>query len=106
MVHPGMLAAAGAALFLASVVVGGFGWGYKAAFLLLGVPLVAETTASRRRLVAGSALVALIFTGIASVVVWNTVMATLAGTVAASFMLGAGSFFVVRCVIRTRATSP
>ena len=106
MTHPGMLAAAGSALFLASVVVGGFGWGYKAAFLLLGVPLLAEGTAVRRPWVARSSLVVLLFTGIASVVVWNTVLATLAGTVAASFMFGAGAFFLLRAVVpsgRTRS---
>lgn len=83
------LAMGGAALYLASVLVGGFGWGYKAVFLLLCVPIVAfrrELSASQL----SSALAVLILLGISSIVVWNTLLATLAGVVAASFALGAG----------------
>ena len=54
-VHPAMLAVAGSSLFLASVLVAGFGWGYKAAFLLLCVPLVASTVGSSPRAIGAAA---------------------------------------------------
>jgi hypothetical protein len=55
-----MLAAGGTALYLSTVLIGGFGYAYKAAFLLLAVPLLSRLPASRTRLVAGSGLAALV----------------------------------------------
>ena len=93
--HEAMLAVAGSAVFLASVLVGGFGWAYKAVFLVLTVPLLAAVArGSRPRLFAGLSMLAL--AGIASVVVWNTTLATLAGLVAASFALGASAVLLWR----------
>lgn len=96
--HPAMLAAAGSAVFLASVLVAGFGYGYKATFLLLAVPLVAALVGSAGRVVASSSLLVLILTGISAVVVWNTVLATLAGVVVASFVLGLSGVMLARSV--------
>lgn len=102
LVHPAMLASAGGALFLAGVLVAGFGWGYKAAFLLLAVPLVAALVASRSRPQVASAVLVLILTGISAVVVWNTVLATLSGVVVASFAFGLGTTLLIRGVIHHR----
>jgi hypothetical protein len=97
-VHDGMLASAGGALILATLVVSGFGYAYKAAFLLLAVPLVSK--ASVRRAAAWYAsTVALIITAIASVVVWNTMLASLAAIVAGGFALGAGVTVLLRAEI-------
>ena len=74
-----MLAVAGSSVFLASVLVAGFGYGYKATFLLLGVPLVSALLARRQRIVVSSSLCIVVLIAITSVVVWNTVLATLAG---------------------------
>ena len=86
--HFSMLAAAGSAVFLASVLVGGFGWAYKAAFLLLCVPLLASlvTKVSRGYVFAGLTSLALVV--VCSIVVWNTLLASLAGITASSFALG------------------
>ena len=90
-----MLAVAGSAVFLASVLVGGFGWAYKAVFLLLTVPLLAAISrGSRTRLFAGLSMLALV--GIASIVVWNTTLATLSGLIAASFVFGASATLLIR----------
>jgi len=86
--HLSMLAAAGSAIFLASVLVGGFGYAYKAAFLLLCVPLVAAISARIGRSYAVASLTMLALIAVCSVVVWNTVLASLAGITAASFALG------------------
>jgi hypothetical protein len=90
----GALASGGAALYLSSVFVAGFGYGYKAAFLLAGVPLVSSmlTWASNRgqRAIVGSSLVVLVLIAVQSAIMWNTVLVTQAGLVAASFLLGAG----------------
>jgi hypothetical protein len=84
-----MLAVGGSSLFLASVLGGGFGYAYKAAFLLLAVPLLSRPARARRRVVLYSSVVMLVLVAIASIVVWNTVMATTAGLVAAGFAFGA-----------------
>jgi hypothetical protein len=98
LVHPAMLGAAGSALFLASVVVAGFGYGYKATFLLLGVPLVAAVVRSRTSALVASSVVILALTGVTAVVVWNTVLATLAGVVVAGFVLGLSGVLLLRAI--------
>jgi uncharacterized membrane protein YfcA len=84
------LATGGAALYLASVVIAGFGYAYKATFLLLAVPMLAVLLRSRHRVAAASSVAVLLLVGVQSIVVWNTVLATLAGVVVAGFALGAG----------------
>ncbi|MEI8083280.1 MAG: hypothetical protein WCI74_15690, partial [Actinomycetes bacterium] len=98
LVHPAMLAIAGSSLFLASVLVAGFGWGYKAAFLLLCVPVVAGLTRSSKAVLASSSVAILAMIAIQSVVVWNTVMATLAGIVAAGFAFGLAAALIAKAV--------
>ncbi len=101
-----MLAVAGSALFLSSVLVAGFGWGYKATFLLLGVPLAGVLAASKRPALVSSGVLVLALTGITAVVVWNTVLATLAGVVVAGFLLGCSGAVIVRSLrsdVRTAA---
>ncbi len=96
----GMLAAGGGALYLASVLLAGFGYGYKAAFLLLVVPLVSLWPGSSRRVLAFAGLGMVLLIGVESVVVWNTVLATLAGLAAAGFGLGAGLGMFARSLMR------
>jgi len=96
----GALAAGGSALYLASVLVAGFGYGYKAAFLLLVVPLVSLMVGAPRRVVASSSLAIVLLIGVESVVVWNTVLATSAGLVVAGFGLGAGLGMIAQAVLR------
>lgn len=91
-----MLAVGGSTLFLTSVLVAGFGWAYKAVFLLLLVPLASLPRAPRSRVPLYSSIVVLILIGTASVVVWNTVLATPAGVAAAGFGLGASLTILVR----------
>ncbi len=96
--HPSMLAAAGSSVFLASVLVAGFGYGYKAVFLLLTVPLVGALVTSTRPVLVSSSVVVLMLTGISAVVVWNTVLATFAGVVVASYALGLSGVLLLRLV--------
>lgn len=93
-----MLAAGGSALYLTAVVMSGFGYAYKAAFLLLAVPLVSRLITSRTRLIAGSALGVLLLLGVQFVVVWNTVMVTTAGVIAAGFAFGLGVTLLLRVI--------
>ena len=102
----GALAAGGSALYLASVLVAGFGYGYKAAFLLLVVPLVSLMVGAPRRVVASSSLAIVLLIGVESVVVWNTVLATAAGLVVAGFGLGAGMGMIARAVLRGQSRKP
>lgn len=98
-----MLAAGGAAVYLASVLIAGFGYAYKATFLLLAVPLLSRLPASRSRVVVSSGFGALLLIGVQSVVVWNTVLATLAGLSAASFALGVAGAVLWSATVRGSA---
>jgi len=91
-----MLAIGGSTLFLTSVLVSGFGYAYKAAFLALIVPLLAMPRNPRDRFVLYSSLVMLALVAITTVVVWNTVLATVAGITVAGFGLGASATLLVR----------
>jgi len=95
-VSAAMLAVAGSALFMASVVVAGFGWGYKATFLLLGVPLASLLIATRHRAIIAAGLIALAFIAVDAVVVSNMALATIAGIVASGFLFGCAATVLVR----------
>lgn len=91
-----MLGLGGSVLFLAAVLISGFGFAYKASFLLLTVPLLAVPGRPRDRLLLYSSLATLGMVVLASTVVWNTALATMAGIVAASFALGLSCRLVLR----------
>lgn len=91
-----MLAIAGSSVYLVSVVLAGFGFGYKAVFLLLAVPVISRLVGSHTRLIAASALAVLLLIAVQSVVVWNTVMVTTAGIIAAGFALGLSLTILIR----------
>lgn len=101
--HLAMLASAGSAMFLASVLVGGFGWAYKAAFLLLCVPLVSWVVLRLGRSSAFAGVVTLALIAICSIVVWNTLLASIAGIIAAAFAAGMS---VVLLLARDRTAPP
>lgn len=92
----GALAASGGVLYLAVVLVAGFGYGYKATFLLLAIPLLSRWPSSKNRLMVAVGLASVLLIGIESVVVWNTVLATLAGVLAAGLATGAGTAALIR----------
>jgi hypothetical protein len=96
------LAAGGAALYLSSVFLSGFGYGYKAVFLLAGVPLatavLARGSRSGLRPLVGTGLVIVLLLGVQSVIMWNTVLATQAGLIAAGFLFGCGSTVMLRSI--------
>jgi len=96
----GMLAIGGSGLYLASVLIAGFGYGYKAAFLLLVVPLASLLVGANRRAFVFAGLSVVLLVGIESVVVWNTVLVTVAGLVAAGFGAGAGLAMIARSLPR------
>ena len=100
-----MLAIAGSSLFLASVLIGGFGWAYKAAFLLLCIPLIAWLCTRFDRIVVFTGVVALALVAIGSVVVWNTLLATLAGILSSSVAFGV-SASLIYIAIRGSRISP
>lgn len=95
-----MLGIAGTSMYLVSVVVSGFGYGYKATFLLLLVPLIAALLPARQRLIVASALAVLLLVVVQSVVVWNTVLATTSGVIAAGFGFGLSASIIARSVRR------
>ena len=98
-----MLGTAGSTMFLVAIVASGFGWAYKATFLLLAVPLLSGYLRAPSRLVVGSSFAALVLTAIVSIVVWNTVLATLAGVVAAGFVFGVSAMLIGRTLLARRS---
>lgn len=90
-----LLAIAGSLLYLSSVALTGFAYGYKAAFLVLLIPGL-RLRPLLPRIAVWSTLVAMALLGISFVVVWNTVLATLAGVVAASLVLGQATCVLYR----------
>lgn len=105
LVQPAMLAIAGSAMFLAPVLVAGFAFAYKAALLLLCVPLAAALTRSARSVLVASSVAVLALIAICSFVVVNTMLATLSGIVAASFCAGLAAVLLVRSVRTARPTT-
>ena len=108
LVGKSMLSISGSSLFLASVLVGGFGWAYKAAFLLLCIPLAARCLASSDRFLIVTGVLVLALTTICSIVVWNTLLASLSGIVAASVAFGVSGFLIILSVttITSKAKTP
>lgn len=92
-VIPAMLGSAGSAVFLASVLVAGFGFAYKAAFLLLIVPLLARPLHPRDRFLLYTSLVTLLLITIPLIVGYSILLTSLAGILAAS--IGAGASLTV-----------
>jgi len=90
-----LLALAGGLLYLSSVALTGFAYGYKAAFLVLLVPGL-RVRNHWPRIAVWSTLVAIAMLLISFVVVWNTVLATLAGVVVASLVVGQATYVLIR----------
>ena len=90
-----LLALAGGLLYLSSVALTGFAYGYKAAFLVLLVPGL-RVRNHWPRIAVWSTLVAIALLLISFVVVWNTVLATLAGVVVASLVVGQATYVLFR----------
>ncbi len=88
-----VMALGGGTVFLSAVLIGGFGFMYKGAFLLPLIPLLSlplRTRSGQPRMRLYTSLVALICIGFAMMVAYASVLTTLAGIVAASIGVGAG----------------
>jgi hypothetical protein len=94
--YAGMLASSGSLLFLASVLVAGFGFGYKADFLLLLVPLFALPRQAKQRFLLYSSVVALLLIAIPLIVAYSILLTSLAGITIAAMGLGASSAILWR----------
>ena len=105
-VEEAMLAVAGSSLFLISIVMSGFGYAYKACFLLLAVPMLSRPGARGSRATFYSSLVMLVLVSICSIVVWNTTLATLAGMIAAAFAFGASAAILIRSLAAREDAPP
>lgn len=90
-----LLALAGSLLYLSSVALTGFAYGYKAAFLVLLIPGL-RVRPHLPRIAVWSTLVSIALLVISFVVVLNTVLATLAGVVAAGLVLGQATYVLFR----------
>jgi hypothetical protein len=91
-------------MFLASVFVGGFGWAYKAAFLLLCIPLLSLLPTRFGRAGVFTGLVGMALVAVCSVVVWNTLLASLAGITAAAIVAGMSVTWLVRESLSKKVT--
>ena len=101
-----MMGVMGGGLFIAAIVVAGFGWAYKSTFLMLCIPILSLAASYRDRARAYASMVGIFCAVIGALVVWNTVLATLAGIIAASFALGASITLVLRRDPSLNASNP
>lgn len=92
-----VMAIGGSTVFLAAILIGGFGYMYKGIFLLPLIPLLALPRGSRPgRLALYTSLFATVLIALAVTLAYSSVLTTLAGVTAASLGLGAGLYEVVR----------
>lgn len=94
-----ILACGGSALYLSAILVGGFGFMYKGAFLIPAIPLLSmvvrdSTRAPKFALYTGS--VTLLSTVLALVIAYSGLLATLAGLLAAGIMFGYSGGSMIR----------
>jgi hypothetical protein len=106
-----MLASAGSTLFLVTILVSGFGYQYKAAFLLLGAPLIGALVQQRQRSCVYTSLVLTGLIAITSVVGYSILLTSMAGLVAGSVLLGMslrilGGYVLNRGESSSSATGP
>ena len=91
-----MLAISGSSAIFLSVVLSGFGYHYKAALLVLVVPLLTRFAASAGRIAAFSGILMLSLTVISVLVTGNLLLTSIATTVVAAFATGAALRPLVR----------
>ena len=99
-----MLARKAFSLARASCFVGGFGFAYKVAFLLLCVPLIARLAASGGRMALYAGLVMSILTVLPLVVNYRILTASLASLIVGAFALGLALGAVARVLPRLSAS--
>jgi len=86
----GLLAVGGSGMFLANVLVGGFGFAYKGPFLLLAVPLLALGLASKNRFVLYTAIVSMLLIALSIMLSYSILLTSLASILVASLAAGMG----------------
>ncbi len=93
---PAMLAASGCLIFLLTILVAGFGFQYKAAFLLLCAPLIGALAAQRNRAALYTSLVCAALSAVACVVGYSILLTSLAGLITGSLLLGTALVPILR----------
>lgn len=83
-----MLAASGSTLFLLTILVAGFGFQYKAAFLLLCAPMLGVLAILKNRAALYTGLVCAALIAIACVIGYSILLTSISGLVAGSILLG------------------
>lgn len=101
-----VLALGGSTAFLSAVLVSGFGFHYKGAFLLACVPLITARVASPKRsaAIASSSVTMVALLALATWVAYSSLLATLSGLLVAGFALGGGLQWAARA-IQARASN-
>lgn len=94
-----MVAIGGAVGVLVSIAVGGFGYLYKAALLIVAIPLLARMGQRGSPPVWRSCLAMLLFVVIGNIFVWNLAISSFATMLAAAFACGAALQILLRYVI-------
>lgn len=86
-----LLGLAGTVMFFFSIGIAGFGFAYKAAFLLMAVPLLSLPRNGSPRFALYTSLVALILIGITLIVGYSILLTSLAGLIASALGMGAAT---------------
>ncbi|MBU6280353.1 MAG: hypothetical protein KGN78_14025 [Actinomycetales bacterium] len=99
-----MLAIAGSTAFLMAATISGFGYVYKAALLLLCVPLLAQVSTSSSRRIRADGQTLLILLVLAVTIATEPLVLTLTTCVVGSYAFGLSAALLVRTVITDRPT--
>lgn len=91
-----LLALGGSGIFLANTLFGGFGFGYKGAFLVLVIPLMAIGLQSANAFSLYTSIVSLILIGLSIVLAYSILLTSIASILVASLAAGAGLEVYVR----------
>lgn len=101
-----LLALAGVVMFFFSIGIAGFGFAYKAAFLLMAVPLLSLPRSGSPRFALYTSIVALTLVGLTLIVGYSILLTSLAGLIASAIGMGAATTLTVKYLTNLRQSNP
>lgn len=100
-----LLGLAGAVMFFFSVGIAGFGFAYKAAFLLMAVPLLSLPRNGSPRFALYTSIVALTLIGLTLIVGYSILLTSLAGLIASALGMGAATTLTLKFLRNLRKSN-
>ncbi len=93
-------------MFFFSIGIAGFGFAYKAAFLLMAVPLLSLPRNGSPRFALYTSIVALTLVGLTLIVGYSILLTSLAGLIASAIGMGAATTLTLKYLRNLRKSNP